>query len=254
MNCKNCGATVQDNYCGHCGQKATVGKLTTAQVGQELFNNLLQIDHGFWYTCKELFVRPGASIREYLQGQRVKHVKPITYVLALWTIYFVLSRLTDQNTWMDDILNGWLRHEDGETESSRSTQVMIWFSKNLTYTTLLLLPVFSLASYLSFLRAGWNYMEHFVLNTYITGQQAILYLLIMLLNTIEGLPRILDFSGFLAFGYTIWVYRQFFPKHHWALLLLRIGLIFLLYLLFSLGLLALVLIANEITQTLSSRW
>ena len=69
----------------------------------------------------------------------------------------------------------------------------------------------------------------------------------MLLDIGESLSGILDFSVFLASGYTIWVYRQFFPKRNWALLLLRVGLIF------SIGLLALVLIANEIAQTLSSQ-
>ncbi|MCB0631023.1 MAG: DUF3667 domain-containing protein, partial [Lewinella sp.] len=66
MNCKNCNQTAGGNFCAHCGQSTKVDKINLPNFLRELSEGVFQINRGFFFTLKELFVRPGYSIRAYL--------------------------------------------------------------------------------------------------------------------------------------------------------------------------------------------
>ena len=85
--CINCHKTFEGKFCNHCGQKGDSERLTFHSVWHDLQHGLLHFDKGIFFTIKELFSRPGHSIREYIEGKRVKHFKPISLVIVLATIY-----------------------------------------------------------------------------------------------------------------------------------------------------------------------
>lgn len=246
MNCKNCETHLQGKYCSHCGQNANVDKLSVSNFINELSKSVLQIDRGFFYTLKSLFFRPGKAINEYLSGKRKKHFKPVAYVLTFSTIYFLITQATGQNTWMDDMISGFSTGALEKDGNSEIPSILIWFSKNFAYTTLLLLPVFSIASYLAFLGLGKNYLEHIVINSYTTGQQAIFYSLIALLNTFIDSEVLASLPILLAVSYVFVVYWQLFIEGNRLLILLRSIFTYLLYLIFSFGILIAILGITEI--------
>ena len=246
MNCKNCGEIVQGKHCSHCGQNSNVGKITLSNLLNELSDIIFQVNRGFFYTLLELFRRPGKSIKEYLNGKRRNHFKPIAYVLILSTIYFLISQITGQNTWMDDLITGFSSGVYDAGDMTEVPTILNWFSKNIAYTTLLLLPVFSFASYLSFSGLGTNYLEHFVLNTYVTGQQAIFYLFFALIKKIID-SEIMEALPFLiAFSYALWVFWQFFKKGNRIVNILRSILTYILNLIFSTVILLVIIGISEI--------
>ena len=77
MNCKNCDKIVDGNFCAHCGQNIKVDKLNLPNFLTEVSDSVFQLNGGLFYTIKELFVRPGHTIREFLIGRRKGHFKPI---------------------------------------------------------------------------------------------------------------------------------------------------------------------------------
>ena len=91
MKCKNCDQNIDTNFCPNCGQSAKVGEINLSYFLQEMTDSLFQINRGFFFTMRELFIRPGESIREYLSGKRNNHFTPIAYVLTLSTIYSTIS-------------------------------------------------------------------------------------------------------------------------------------------------------------------
>lgn len=246
MDCKNCGEIVEGNYCSHCGQNSNVGKITISNLLDDLTNNVFQVNRGFFFTVKELFARPGSSIKAYLNGKRKKYIKPITYLLTLSTAYFLISQITGQNTWMDDLISGFSNGAYDSGEGTEVPPILTWFSKNFAYTTLLLLPVFSFASYLSFLGLGRNYLEHFIINSYTTGQQAIFYSLSALIMTSTGSGIIESLPLLIAVSYTFWVFWQFFTEGNRLSNILRSMLTYILYLIFSIGILIMVMGIAEI--------
>jgi len=237
MNCKNCGHSIDGKFCSHCGQNSNIGRINFPNFLNEVTESVFQIDKGLFYTLRELFVRPGKSLKEFLNGKRKNHFKPIAYVLTLSALYFLITQITNQNTWMGDLIAGFVNGATGHSQVPQVSTILIWFSKNYAYSTVLLLPVFSLASYLAFLKYGTNYIEHVVINSFITGHQAIFYSLFAIIGTVIKSDVIEVFSLLVAISYTCWVFWQFFSEGNRRINILRSIMTYILYLIFSLGLL-----------------
>ena len=184
--------------------------------------------------------RPGKSIQDFLDGKRKPHFKPIAYVLTLSTVFFLFTQFTGGTTWFDDMLSGFLAGIEESAKDREAPALLKWMAKNYAYATLISIPFFSLMSYLSFLKSGKNYLEHVVINSYITGQQAIIYLIFGVTIYFYGSSEIEYISLIISMLYTYWVYMQIFNKSHWALTLLWTTLTYLLY--FVVGVLLIVFI------------
>tara|TARA_R110000868_G_scaffold304437_9_gene565091 strand:- start:6764 stop:7504 length:741 start_codon:yes stop_codon:yes gene_type:complete len=245
MNCRNCGHSVNGQFCSHCGQNSKVDRINFSNFVNELSESVFQINKGFFYTLREFFVRPGKSLKEFLDGKRKNHFKPIAYALTLSTLYFLITQITDQNTWIDDLISGWMNGVNGENPDTHVPKLLTWLSKNYAYSTLLLLPIFSLASYLSFLKFDKNYLEHIVINSYITGHQSIFYALFALAGYIIESDLLELFPVLVAISYTIWVYWKLFSEGNRMINILRSVLTYILYLIISLALLLVVMAINE---------
>lgn len=246
MNCKNCKNKVNGNFCSNCGQNSNVNRINFSNFKNELLESVFQINRGFFFTLRELFTRPGNSLNEYLNGKRKSHFKPLTYLLTLSTLYFLTTQMTNQNTWIDDSITGWMNGVTGQNPELEIPEMAKWFASNYAYTTIFLLPVFSLASYFSFLKFGKNYLEHIVLNSYVTGHQAIIYSFFAITGTFIKSDVLEGVSLLVAILYTFWVFKQFFLGDSIMLNILRTIMTYILYLIFSLGLLIMLAGINEL--------
>lgn len=227
MKCKNCNGIVRKNFCSTCGQNTRVGKINYKSVVKELFQGVFYIKNGFLFTLKELFLRPGYAINAYLDGQRKRYFKPVVYVLILSAFYYLVIHWVGGSTWIEEVVSGMMEDLDNSihisihNEKIKVPQIFIWLSKNYAYLTLLTVPFFSLASWIVFLGLKINYFEHFVLNLYITGQQAFISTIILLIN-IPFKSDFLEFlSSFLALIYVYFVYWNFFKSGRRFMNLLR---------------------------------
>jgi len=248
IKCKNCANEFSGIYCNFCGQKANVSKIDLSYIVNQVQTTILQHDKGLFYTIRQLFTRPGHSIREYLEGKRVKHFKPLAYVLVLSTVYAFLNYFfgTESNllSGMGGFAEGFNDY-GGEIETSFSlTQ---WMIDNYAYGVLLLLPFYSLASYLAFKKSGYNYYEHIVVNSFILGQQTMVQILFVplikvlpegnLANSVEAL------KFFLITSLVFWTYFQFFHRKR---SLSKLLLILLSYIIMLVILLLLLIIGTRI--------
>lgn len=244
MICKNCGTVASGNYCSNCGQRTDIGRLNFSYLLKEITDSFFQLNHGFFYTLRELFIAPGKSITEFLNGKRKKYFKPISYLFILSTIYFLVTIAIDERTWIGDFISGW---NEGSREKDAEVQlILIWFSENYAYSTLFLVPIFSLASYLSFFRLKKNYIEHIVINSYITGQQAILYSLFAVVGlVIEN--KLLEIAPFAASAsYNIFVYYKIFDDGNRVINVLRSIGTYIIYLILSAGVFILFFLISKI--------
>lgn len=212
MNCKNCGHRTKSNFCPQCGQSTNVEKLTLSNFLADIFSSIFQVNRGFLYSLKELFIRPGHSIREYLNGRRKNHFKPVAYAFTFSTIYFILSQFTKQGTFINEAIEGFYNYPDSSKEGNQF-KILNWLAKNFAFTMLMLLPLTSLASFIAFLNTGFNYIEHFVLNAYITGQQAFLYTISIILGFLTNFYDCwISVIFFISVAYTFYVFFQFFTQ------------------------------------------
>lgn len=231
MNCKNCNEIVEGNFCSNCGQASAVEKLTYKSLTKDITSNVFQFNSGFLYTLKILFKQPDVAINNFLSGKRVRIAKPITYLVAASTIYFLLAQLTHVNTWMDDLITGF---SNGLIDDEEIPIILTWFSKNYAYTTLLTLPLFSLGSFISFKNQKFNFVEHVVLNAYITGQQAIIYAVFCLTRVISNIELFEILPLYISISYLFYAFMKIFNKTNLVSTFFRTVLSYIIYLFLSL--------------------
>ncbi|TDS20749.1 uncharacterized protein DUF3667 [Maribacter caenipelagi] len=233
MNCKNCDNLTSGKFCANCGQNTRVDKLNLPNFLTEISDNVFQLNRGLFYTIKELFARPGHTIRGFIQGRRKEYFKPIAYVLTLSTIYFFISQLSDNATLIDNFLAGYSNGGEEHGLETNSSPILNWLSDNYAYTTLLLLPLFSFATYLSFNGLGQNYLEHIVINSYITGQQAIIYSFFMIIGVLIDKEDITVLAAVIICAiFNYWTFSQFYSNTKGFIIIFRLFLSYILYVVF----------------------
>ncbi len=166
ITCKNCNQPFSGNFCNNCGQSSDTHKLNLHFVLHDIQHAFFHFDKGVLFTAKELFTRPGNSIREFIEGKRIKHFKPISLVIVLATTYGILRHLFNFS-----ILD---KNEVSKIQGVEYESLNEWISHHYYWIILLSIPMFSIASYLVFRKQGYNFIEHFVLNTYMASQRLIL--------------------------------------------------------------------------------
>lgn len=233
INCKNCKQNFKGKFCNNCGQSAETHDINTHFLWHDIQHGLLHFDNGIFYTIKQLFTRPGYSIKEFIEGQRVKHFKPVSLVIVLAGIYgFVIHYFN-----IADLIV--VKMDDTSGKVIDSEKVVNWISSHYAFTTLLLLPITSLATYLAFKKEKYNYIQHFVISAFLSGQHVILRLLffpfIFLFDKGSGM-RVLTIPDIIGVGFTIWALYQFFDflpvkKRVWKIILsfIYLGLMYILF-------------------------
>jgi len=90
--CRNCGTTVDGSYCGACGQ-AVYSRLSFRAMFRNSLFRLLDLDGGFLHTLVALSIRPGETIRRYVDGRRRPLTDPVSYSFLMVTLYALTINL-----------------------------------------------------------------------------------------------------------------------------------------------------------------
>lgn len=163
--CKNCNHPLEGNFCSNCGQSSQTERINMRYLVHDFLHGVLHVDKGLFYTIKELLIRPGQMLRSYIKGKRVQHFRPLGFLFLMATIYAFLTIFLDisisyENSWMSD----------GSNEIAENSQIINkWVVEHYGIANLLLLPITALATFLVFRKEHFNYGEHLIINTYITG-------------------------------------------------------------------------------------
>ncbi len=229
--CKNCEHVFQGHFCSNCGQKTNTKRLDFHYLYDELKYTFLHINSGLLYTAKQLLIRPGDMIREFVEGKRVKHYKPVLMVFVLGGVYGLLMHYSGDLEFMKKI--------SPKNVSSTVTLETIsnFVSKYFTLIQLIsILPV-SLCTWLAFKKWGYNFIENVIINSYTVAQSLLIGIVLfpikyfctetvsyVVMNTIGSL---------LSYGYIIWTYIVLYKNYDLGQRILRILLaIFYFMLLF----------------------
>jgi len=209
ITCKNCGHQVWGNFCSNCGQRANTHKLNMHFILHDLQHGLIHFDKGVLYTTKLLLTRPGHTIREFLDGKRVRHFQPLSFVIVLATFYGLLYHYLIFSH-IDVTL---IDPQDDITGASG--KIITWMTEHFAFDGLVLIITSTLVSYVIFKKRKYNLAEHLVLNTYLMGLFLIVSILVFPIVYIFGNALTLQY-GIVQQGFLLvlmcWCYAQFFDK------------------------------------------
>ncbi len=154
--CLNCGAHISGAFCKSCGQRTDTRRITIqALLTNDLLRSIFHLETQLLYTLKQLLIRPGHAIREYLQGHRVK----FTNFFSLLVIIILVL------TWLEQKVD--FHYQDLTETPTPGFEGLYNFRSEYPKLVLIgVIPFFALISHLIFRKARQNYAEHFVINAY----------------------------------------------------------------------------------------
>jgi hypothetical protein len=209
VTCKNCNHIYTGNYCNNCGQTAETHQLNFHFLWHEIQHGLFHFDQGILYSGKQLFTRPGHTIREFIEGKRVKHFKPISMIIFLATLY------------------GFLYHyfhiSFAEPSPNSASEVGIdvvkfneWMGTHYAWATLLTIPFYTIGTSIAFKKQGYNLVEYFILNTFKASQKLFVHIatfpLLYYFNGTHTMKTLSFIIYLVDVVFIYWTNEQFFNK------------------------------------------
>lgn len=205
-NCQNCGQGATGNYCSNCGHHHELKRIDRSYAFQE-FLNLIGFEKGFFFTCRELLIRPGAIIREYISKNRQRITRPVTFLILTSVIYTLISHyFTTENPYSE-------LSEKMYGDSSLKN-IMKWVQENYGYANLLMILPITLWSLLFFGKYQYNFYETFVVICYVMGMGMLIFLFEPILNKFSVNTFIINESVIMliAMLYMGWAIGQSYEK------------------------------------------
>ena len=177
--------------------------------------HLLHFEKGFPLTVKELLLRPGKSVREFLFEDRNKYVKPVIFLIVSSIIFTLITHFFHIEYSFFNIdkivpLKGKIR----------SKEIGEWTNSHLGYTNLIMGVFIGIWIKIFFKKHHYNIFEIIVLLCFVLGTSLII--LATLLATFLSIATFLKNSNiiiifmfiaiFSNFAYIIWAVGQFFGE------------------------------------------
>lgn len=223
-NCDRATDGADQRFCPACGQPTPAHRIDWHFLGHELEHSVLHMDRGILYSIKNLMLRPGHFIRDYIEGRRARHVKPLMLIMILAAaLVFLAKYFLEGDVVGTTLLAGGgaaaRAGADGQFDPARFFKtfevVTDWMNRNYAAATLLLLPFEAAAFKLAFRRVGnLNYPEWLVITTFLTAQTFVLLALAVPLE--HWFPQVHSLALSLAVIYGAFSLTQFFaPYPRW---------------------------------------
>ncbi len=231
-SCKNCNQIYTGNFCPNCGQTADTHEINLHFLWHDIQHGLFHFDNGIFFTIKELLTRPGYTIREFIEGKRVKHFKPISFLIVIATIYGLLMHYFGLSEFEK------VKMSQKISELTLIMQVYEWLRTHYAFANLALLPFISLGTYWAFRKEKYNYIQHLILNAFLSGLAILLRIFcfpFFFFFEKEVNLQLLNYMDLIGIGYKVWALFQFFnylpvKKRIWKTILsyIYLGILFLL--------------------------
>lgn len=212
-NCKNCGSIVAGNFCNNCGQKKFM-RIDKKYLIDELQYIFLHTNKGFFYSIKKILKNPGKTAKEFIEGCRVNHYKPImlTFVLSGISTFISFKFLK-----MEKIMKAYYASLD--IPESTANNMLTFLSSYNSILMLLSIPFISIITYLLFRKWKTNFYEHIIMNAYIQCFYLLFNILLLypilffLKDGNVGLFMTVTSLSMLSVPVImVWFYKDFFPE------------------------------------------
>lgn len=182
-------------------QQRSVKRIDARYIIEEI-QSVFSFEKGFLFTVKTLSTNPGTAVKEFLNKDRKRLIKPILFLIFASLIY--------------SILNSYLSFEDayiqysGENDSTIVT-LFEWIQGNYGYANMIMAIFIGFWTKLFFLKYGYNIFEIFVLLCFVMGYAMLIFSVFGIIQTLID-QNIMQIAGIIGFIYTFWAIGQFYGK------------------------------------------
>lgn len=90
--CSSCGTEYQGNYCPRCGQSSTVDRFSFKKALQHFLDVWGMGNRSMFRSLRDLVLRPGYMIRDYLSGMQSAYFPPFKMFFILLTFFIIIEQ------------------------------------------------------------------------------------------------------------------------------------------------------------------
>jgi hypothetical protein len=221
--CLNCGTENNSKFCKECGQSMHTHRLTVGHIMHEISHYFTHADKGLLYIIKEMFLRPGTVVEEYIAGKRKKYFNPYTYLLLCSTIsayiYYKIKYYSNIQIQQSPSKTG----AEMNKLMMQTSALMEQYGKAIT---LLMLPVLAAISMLFYVRRNYNYAEHLTIQTFILAQTSVINIFVTLFSYYVFPDSYFFFNAIFQLVFLLYlaiVFSKVFKEHFLLSLLKSLG-------------------------------
>jgi hypothetical protein len=226
--CQNCISAVTDTFCSFCGQKK-YKRIDRKYIWDEVQYTVFHANKGLLYSIKSIIKNPGKTAREFIDGNRVNHYKPILLVFVLSGISTFMSFKV---IGFDKIMKTYYSNQNGDTDFI--SNYMSFVSSYNSIIMLFFIPFFAIFTKLAFRKWGHNYYEHIVMNAfglscYIIISNLVIYPILYFVKNNTNLFMLITNLSILPVPFIMtWFYKDFYKDKKirsiiWRVLLILFG-------------------------------
>ncbi len=204
MNCKKCNTEINQNYCPICGQPAELKRIDGKYILSEI-GSILNFDKGILFTIRELLIRPGQSIRNFILDDRNRLVKPIAFIIITSLIYSISQHFLHFE-------DGYINYSSSGDEKSAVISIFKWVSNNYGYSNILMGFLIAFWIKIFFRKSNYNFFEFLILLFFLMGIGMLAFAFFGIISSLINI-NILDNGGaIIVFIYISWGIGQFFGE------------------------------------------
>lgn len=205
MNCKNCTNKIHGNFCAYCGNAVKLKRIDGHFVLHEI-KHVLHFEKGFFFTIRELLLRPGECIREYISENRSRLVKPIIFLIVTSLIYTLAEHFFH-------IEKGYFKISDDKALTINA--ISNWVHSHYGYSNVMMGLFIACWLRIFFRKLDVNIFEISILLSFVMGIGMLFLTLAAMLSGTTGFNLMPAFS-FISFVYLSWSIGQFFDAKKWS--------------------------------------
>lgn len=199
--CKNCKDGVTENYCSKCGRPKKLEKINGSYIWKQL-SEVILLEKGLFYTTKELAIRPGSALNEFLTTDRNRLVKPVVFIFLT-----VLISVLVANALHIEIGNS--IYENGKKDWTNI--IFNWLAHHRSYGSILNGILVAMWAKLFFKNYNYNFWEIVIAMCFIIGMTVLISVGFDLLDWLTTINLDLAANS-IQILYISWALGQFFGK------------------------------------------
>ena len=200
-DCKNCGTEGSLNYCANCGQPLILKRIDGHYLTHEI-EHILHFERGILYTVKELFIRPGRTVKLYISENRSRLVKPIIFLIVTSLIYTLATHFFH-------IKEGYVNFQ--EKELTTTGRIFKWVEEHYGYANIIMGVFIALWTKLFFRKYNYNFFEILILLCFTMGMGMLIFAIFAIISGIVHFDM-MQIGGYVGILYCAWAIGQFFDK------------------------------------------
>lgn len=199
--CKICKTEVTHNYCPDCGHPKSLKRIDGQYILEEI-RIALSFEKGFLFTIGALITNPGKSIKNFLNEDRNRLVKPVVFLIVTSLVYTFLNSIFQFE-------DSYVKFSDNK--ESATLTIFKWIQANYGYANIIMAVFIGLWLKLLFRKHPFNFFEILILLCFVMGMGMLIY---SVFGVVQGLTHanLMQVAVVVGFIYTTYAVGQFFDK------------------------------------------